>query len=721
MGEVYEAIESQTNRRVALKVIQQKTDKNEEILRFLNEAQALGQVTHANVVTMFNVGQHDGFHFIAMEFVEGISLRDLVNQFVLSAKEATSLATQLLKGLSALHQQNIIHRDLSPRNIIIRPNGMLKIIDLGIAKQIGQQQDVTATGVIIGTVSYMAPEIIYGLPATVRTDLWAAGAILFEATSGQALTSSHASLNAQEYPVESQGWVPVPFRKFVAKLCASKPEERFASGQEAVLELSKIFAGGAEDSLLALATLTRKIDDLEGLKTRVTQAGLTGVLAKRAMALAALMSQKRAYPVAAGNPDMTEVLKLDNTIRIEVPTLQAAIAQVRPSARPVVPVREDSFVPPTPPARRINFASLLALFLLIGAVYFLIPKTSKSTSAAQQAAPQVPATPSPEIKVTSPETFWLKKGEFPTLTWQPALPRPLNLQISSTPDFHSSQTWRVQGESTPATPAIHDGQYYWRLTDETTTVGPFKFTVQTVKPLALTAPIDGYSVLLDPGATKEKVNFSWECQPQATLYRVQIGRDTEFRQLFAESQSRTCEWKDIEIPEGRFYWRARVDAPAQFQIWSEVRELVLAPSRIQKLAEPSPRRSDVLANIGADESSGSEDREPASTALKPTPVASPLRLDSPSPLSPTDGGTITLLRGSPVTIDWKPVAGASSYLVEFSADPDFTTPVRRRVDTPNVGFRPKWLESKQIYWRVRAEGKDSRSDWSSRRSFTLPR
>lgn len=635
------------------------------------------------------------------------------------------MAVQLLNGLGALHQQNIIHRDLSPRNIIIRPNGMLKIIDLGIAKQIGQQQDVTATGVIIGTVSYMAPEIIYGLPATIRTDLWATGAILFEATSGQALTSSHASLNAQEYPAESQAWVPIPFRKFVGRLCAGKPEERFSSCQEAVLELSKMPGASAEDGLITLATLTRKIANLDSVKQNLDQSGLTGVLAKRALTVATIMSLKRAYPVAGGNPDMTEVLKIDNTIRIEIPTLQTAIAQVRPAARAPIPAGQDSFAPAPPPARKIGLAHLLALFMLIGAGYIFFPRAPKATQIAIES--QAPPSPPIQIQVTSPSSFWIKAGEYPQLTWQPALPQPLNLQLSTTADFNSSQTWRVQGEGTPATPAIHHGKYFWRLTDGTTTLGPFEFTVQKVQPLALKSPIADFSQELEPGELKAKINFSWDCQPGATLYRVQIGRDTDFRQLFAESQLRDCEWKETEVPAGRFYWRARVDAPSHLQIWSDIRSISLNVSKIQKLAEPSlsrQGRTDILANIGASESDHSDseaEREPTSVRL---PSALPLptsRLESPYPTNPADGGTITLTRGAPLAVDWKPVTGATSYLIEFSSTPEFATPIRRRVDTPTIGFRPKWLESKQIFWRVRAEGKNAKSEWSPPRSFKMPR
>ncbi len=729
MGEVYEAVETPINRRVALKVILQKdeADLNEEVLRFLNEAKALGRVTHTQVVTLFNVGQHDGYHFIAMEFVEGISLRDLMKQFVLSGKEATSLAAQMLSGLSALHEQNIIHRDLSPRNILVRPNGMIKIIDLGIAKQV-DQQDMTATGIIMGTVSYMAPEIIYGLPANVRTDLWAAGAILFEATSGHGLTTSHASLNGQEYPTESQSWVPVNFRKFVAKLCAGKPEERYASAQEALNDLSKMPGANVDEGTLALATLARKIENLVDVQNSLAQAELTGVTAKRALTVAALLAQRKAYPTTGGNKDITEVLKVDTTLRIEAPAVQAALAQIRQGSRPTPAVRYQETYAPPPEPRTVSWATLVLPLLILGAAFFFF-KSRKKPAAPVAARPSV-AKLVQKITVTSPSVYWLKTGEVPALTWTPALTAPMSLQLSSHADFTSSNTWQAQGDRVDVPPASAGGKYHWRLTSGDAIIGPFEFTVQNIAPLVLKEPTPGHTVSLTKDAVKTALDFAWNCQLGATLYRAQIGRDAEFKNLFTEGQARGCDWKAIELPEGKFYWRARVDAPAQAQMWSEVREIsvigVAHATPTQLLAEEAKPsgRSDLLANLGGGAVEQSE-RTPAAVeppAAKPSQVpAHNPKLPVPDGLSPADGATMAFTRGAPTAVQWQTVSGANGYTIEFSADDTFSAPIRRRTDTPSADFRPKWFESKKIFWRVRAEGPSAESDWSQPRFFEIGR
>src|SRR5688572_30504872 len=128
MGKVYEAVEKVVERRVALKIIindPEASGRDELVKRFVNEAKALAQISNENVVSRHGVGEAEGAHFIAMELVEGLSLREMLNRYVLSAEEASLIGIQLLRGLSALHNINIIHRDLSPPNIIVKYNGVV--------------------------------------------------------------------------------------------------------------------------------------------------------------------------------------------------------------------------------------------------------------------------------------------------------------------------------------------------------------------------------------------------------------------------------------------------------------------------------------------------------------------------------------------------------------------------------------------------------------------
>ena len=160
MGEVYEAQENRLQRRVALKVIAPaKAGMHGEVdlvRRFLQEARTLAQVNHPNVVTIYSIDRIKDVQFIAMEFVDGAPFKDLFSLLVLSADEAAPIFLQLLEGLRSLHDMRILHRDIKPHNLMIRPNGQVKILDFGIAKRLGDRShDNTTVGVVVGTLAYM--------------------------------------------------------------------------------------------------------------------------------------------------------------------------------------------------------------------------------------------------------------------------------------------------------------------------------------------------------------------------------------------------------------------------------------------------------------------------------------------------------------------------------------------------------------------------------------
>jgi len=141
MGEVYEALEERLQRRVAVKVIsEQKAGMHGEVdlvRRFMQEAQTLAQVNHPNIVTLFAIDSFEDTQFIAMEYVEGVVLKDVLSLFALSGDEAAPLFIQMLEGLRRLHDVRILHRDLKPQNLMVRFDGQIKILDFGIAKRLG--------------------------------------------------------------------------------------------------------------------------------------------------------------------------------------------------------------------------------------------------------------------------------------------------------------------------------------------------------------------------------------------------------------------------------------------------------------------------------------------------------------------------------------------------------------------------------------------------------
>jgi eukaryotic-like serine/threonine-protein kinase len=190
MGEVYLAADEKLKRSIALKVLSAHyAASDERIKRFELEAHAVSLLNHPNIVTIFDVGQHDGINYIATEFVEGKSLRELIGGS-LKIPEVLNIIIQVCEALSAAHKAGIIHRDIKPENIMLRPDGYVKVLDFGLAKlsdtSLSPANDFanTAHGIIVGTPAYMSPAQISGDEVDYRTDLWSVGVVLYELLTG---------------------------------------------------------------------------------------------------------------------------------------------------------------------------------------------------------------------------------------------------------------------------------------------------------------------------------------------------------------------------------------------------------------------------------------------------------------------------------------------------------------------------------------------------------
>ncbi|GAC1619203.1 MAG: hypothetical protein PVS2B2_28100 [Candidatus Acidiferrum sp.] len=193
MGVVYRAHDQLLNRDVALKVLPAGALGDEAARKqFRKEALALAKLNHPNIETVFEFNSHDGVDFLAMELIPGHPLSERINRGPLAQQEIVRLATQLAEGLSAAHQQGVIHRDLKPANLFVTPDGWLKILDLGLAKLVHPEpvDDLTRsvtmeTDTVSGTLPYMSPEQLRGMPVDARSDLYAVGAVLYEMATGQ--------------------------------------------------------------------------------------------------------------------------------------------------------------------------------------------------------------------------------------------------------------------------------------------------------------------------------------------------------------------------------------------------------------------------------------------------------------------------------------------------------------------------------------------------------
>jgi serine/threonine-protein kinase len=199
MGEVYLAEDSKLGRKVALKILPAEFTKNpERIQRFKQEARAASGLNHPNILTIYDIDQIDDTPIMATEFVEGETLRTLIKHERLEVKKALDLIGQVAKALAAAHQAGIVHRDIKPENIMMRSDGLVKVLDFGLAKLsrspsgeaheqlAGELSLRTAPGIVMGTVCYMSPEQARGLAVDARTDIWSLGVVLYEMLTGHA-------------------------------------------------------------------------------------------------------------------------------------------------------------------------------------------------------------------------------------------------------------------------------------------------------------------------------------------------------------------------------------------------------------------------------------------------------------------------------------------------------------------------------------------------------
>src|SRR5215218_1976289 len=199
MGEVYLATDTILGRRVALKVLPAFVSNDPERLRrFTQEARAASRLSHPNVCVVHEIGEtDDGRPFIAMEYVEGMTLRERMRNQAMKLGDVLDIAIQVADGLTAAHEAGVVHRDIKPENIIIRSEGYVKILDFGLAKLTERHKSATTTtmatllfhstpGIVIGTAAYMSPEQARGVAVDERTDIWGLGVVLYEMASGRA-------------------------------------------------------------------------------------------------------------------------------------------------------------------------------------------------------------------------------------------------------------------------------------------------------------------------------------------------------------------------------------------------------------------------------------------------------------------------------------------------------------------------------------------------------
>jgi serine/threonine-protein kinase len=295
MGAVYRARHLRLNRLVALKMLPIGAHVSpRHYARFQMEAEALASLQHPHIVQIYEVGEHDGFPYLALELVEGGSLDAKLNREPYLAIRAAQLVETLARTIHAAHQHGIIHRDLKPANVLLTADGIPKITDFGLAKRLEGESGQTQLGAILGTPCYMAPEQAAGDPKAVGllADVYALGAILYELLTSRPPFRGLSSLETLEQvrsaepvpPTRLQPKVPRDLEVICLKCLEKRPEKRYASAQDLADDLHRFLVD--EPILARPASAGERL--AKWVKRRPAPAALVGVSAAAILALAAL-------------------------------------------------------------------------------------------------------------------------------------------------------------------------------------------------------------------------------------------------------------------------------------------------------------------------------------------------------------------------------------------------------------------------------------------------
>ena len=258
MGKVYLAEDTRLRRRIALKLLPaQFSGDPERVRRFEQEARAASALNHPNIITVFEIGRSDSHPFIATEYVDGQTLRRRMAEGAIDLGGVLQIGSQMASALNAAHAAGIVHRDIKPENVMLRSDGIVKVLDFGLAKlgtsdlqSVDTQETMlfnTDPGIVLGTVHYMSPEQARGQPTDARTDIWSLGIVLYEMTTGRVPfdgeTRSHVIVSILETatpPLMEYAGVPEELERIVDKALQKEREERYQSINELAVDLKRL-------------------------------------------------------------------------------------------------------------------------------------------------------------------------------------------------------------------------------------------------------------------------------------------------------------------------------------------------------------------------------------------------------------------------------------------------------------------------------------------------
>jgi len=267
MSSVFRAHDRLLDRKVALKVLHQQYSEDEEYVeRFRREARAVAALSHPNIVTVIDRGEHEGRQFIVFEYIDGENLKALIQRRgPAPVTTALELAMQIARGLSFAHQQGLVHRDVKPQNVLLNGDGQAKVTDFGIARSLDVQQGMTQTGTVLGTSDYIAPEQAQGQRVDEHTDVYSLGVVLYEMLTNEvpfpgenfvAVAMRH--INEEPPSIrDKRPDVSPRFEAAVQRAMAKRPEDRFQTMADFCRELEANLAEAQGSTVVAPAVAKR--------------------------------------------------------------------------------------------------------------------------------------------------------------------------------------------------------------------------------------------------------------------------------------------------------------------------------------------------------------------------------------------------------------------------------------------------------------------------------
>ncbi|MBA3769531.1 MAG: protein kinase, partial [Blastocatellia bacterium] len=260
MGEVYLGNDRRLDRKTAIKILPGAVAQDEERMqRFVREAKSASALNHPNIITIYEIGEADNTHFIAHEYIEGDTLRERLKGAAVDLKSALEIAIQVTSALDAAHRSGIVHRDIKPENVMIRPDGLVKLLDFGIAKLTEKRNETdseaataikaqTSPGMIIGTARYMSPEQARGTAVDARTDIFSFGVMLYEMLAGKppfegesAMETIGSILNKEPVPLSRRApEVPHEIERIINKTLRKDREERYQTAKDILIDLKDV-------------------------------------------------------------------------------------------------------------------------------------------------------------------------------------------------------------------------------------------------------------------------------------------------------------------------------------------------------------------------------------------------------------------------------------------------------------------------------------------------